>query len=580
MKNTKLFIFGSILAFSAQLSQAENLEQYAQKCDAEIGVTVPAFKCDEGSVVPGNIANSSGMCDTPAFLGGHGCSENSTIKVIHNSDDAYIVASCRWNGSAYNDIAVIQHNKNNGATCFYQALGSLPNSVPTPSNGTGGFWETPAGTAGINCVACHDNGPILRTPYMAAIETGPDIVPGKGALSGFNDHDSPYRFVGDDFQQWEVFDVDAANGCTSCHRMAVSATDGVLNQSRGAALDWGPKSVGLKPMPFMIDPIWMFPGIDSSNSVSVAAAQNLAQDLKDCAELVNPSLSGIQTPIAGCTVKRVPSIATKNLKAMTDGRAHRLMYGSSCIDIRGSESSPSNTGASVISWSCHGGVNQKWFLDSERNIVGGNGQCLTATGGGTDQVVLTTECDGSASQKWTIAGDIVSGGEVRNDLGKCLELIGNTLYARPCTSGSLQQFSYKRDESINIQVTKYSKTDPSFCLDLSGGADDEGTDIDGYWCDARGNQQWSLIHVGNNEYQMLSSHTGKCGAYENGRLKQYTCIDDDAQKFTLESHLDSKFNIKSAESNLCLSYQYPSSVVGFYNCNSSDPRQRWFESDY
>ena len=80
----------------------------------------------------------------------------------------------------YGDIAVIQHNRNNGATCFYQALGNLDGNVKAPSKGTSAWpWLTPAGTASIGCAGCHDNGPLIRSPYLTQI-TGPNALPGAG----------------------------------------------------------------------------------------------------------------------------------------------------------------------------------------------------------------------------------------------------------------------------------------------------------------------------------------------------------------------------------------------------------------
>ena len=85
--------------------------------------------------------------------------------MLPGSDDhAFAVAHCRKQGlgqGQYGDIAVIQHNRDNGATCFYQALAEwededtrtrvktpLNGDVKAPSKGTSAWqWLTPEKTA-------------------------------------------------------------------------------------------------------------------------------------------------------------------------------------------------------------------------------------------------------------------------------------------------------------------------------------------------------------------------------------------------------------------------------------------------
>src|SRR5262249_53546452 len=130
-------------------------------------------------------------CDKPNRLNRE-CDPKSRFQVL-KTGDAYIVAHCRKQGHGsgeYGDIAVIQYNTKNGATCFYQALGTLPGgkSVPSadpavmpvkaPSSGLSAWhWMKPSGTAFIGCVACHDNGPFIRSPYLNQV-TGRNALPG------------------------------------------------------------------------------------------------------------------------------------------------------------------------------------------------------------------------------------------------------------------------------------------------------------------------------------------------------------------------------------------------------------------
>ena len=178
---------------------------------------------------------SGDTCDEPNQLD-KACDPGSRFQVLTRTDDAYIVAHCRkksrdGNGPGqFGDIAVIQHNQKNGATCFYQGFGDkLSGQVKAPSKGGGpspppgawsGPWLRPFNTADIGCGGCHDNGPLIRSPYLNQVE-GSNAIPGKDDPS-FNRDPQPYAFVGKDFASWKAFKVDADNECTSCHRLGVN----------------------------------------------------------------------------------------------------------------------------------------------------------------------------------------------------------------------------------------------------------------------------------------------------------------------------------------------------------------------
>ena len=274
---------------------SDTLEGYAAKCDLAIGVTVPDFDCDAGTEVPiSNFAN--GKCDRPNRLNQE-CDPGSRFQVLTNSTDAQVVAHCRKQGLAagqYGDIAVIQYNRNNGAACFYQALGNLNGQVKAPSKGQGAWpWISPAGTANIRCGGCHDNGAFIRSPYITQ-DMGSNTMPGAGDFS-FN-RNQPYYWVGEDFAFWRASKVEVTgNLCNSCHRMGVSNISGMV---RGTALDFGIRATAASEVaknPHSQDsPIWMPPGqilFDQTNA-------NFAKAIHDCALA---SLQGGTLP-ANCTV--------------------------------------------------------------------------------------------------------------------------------------------------------------------------------------------------------------------------------------------------------------------------------------
>ena len=256
---------------------SQTLEQYAAQCDAEIGYTVSDFNCDHGTLVPTtNYANHK--CDRPNRLNQE-CDPGSRFQVLFDNTDAYAVAHCRKQDHAagrYGDIAVIQHNRKNGATCFYQALGNLSGDVKAPSKGRSAYsdWETPAGTASIGCAGCHDNGPLIRSPYLTQL-TGSNKLPGAGDTS-FN-RDQPYRFVGNDFASWQVLKVEVAgNLCNSCHRMGFNN----VRTHQGTALDLGLRATATSEVaknPHSTDsPIWMLPSSTYYSQTNEDAAKAIA----------------------------------------------------------------------------------------------------------------------------------------------------------------------------------------------------------------------------------------------------------------------------------------------------------------
>jgi hypothetical protein len=295
-------------------SQAESLKEYAAKCDQSIGITVPDFSCDAGTEVPTSIngqviqvtspPQTVSQCDRPNVLNRQ-CDPGSKFQVLVRTSDVQIVAHCRKIGKTsgkYADIAVIQYNRSNGATCFYQALADnmvdLDQAVKAPSKGLpaeGGYnWLTPMGTASIGCIGCHDNGAIVRSPYLNQI-TGANAIPGKDDNT-YNALTQPYALIGQDFATWAAYRVEiAGNTCNGCHRMGASFIptfmDGNMSgvSHSGTSQDLGIRATNMdQRSPFDLSvssgklahsatsPIWMIPGSISYSSANATAAQAIA----------------------------------------------------------------------------------------------------------------------------------------------------------------------------------------------------------------------------------------------------------------------------------------------------------------
>lgn len=308
-------VFSTVSFFCFTPASADELADFARACDVATQLTVPAFDCSAGTEVPLTHPNPPNgvygnlTCDEPNRLNRE-CDPGSKFQVLQRTNQGFVVGHCRNQGgnpARFGDIAVIQHNTQNGATCFYQALPAysqvtsvqspqLPDHVPSPSAGAGNpkFWMQPSEIAhsSFQCVSCHDNGAIVRSPYLAQLAVGKDALPG-ATDSSFNGASKPYRFVGPQFAHWKAYSVKIqGNACLGCHRL------GVNNQALaggGTAIDFGLRATSPTPEhgknPYTDDGnpatmeshIWMPPGRAFFDQPMRSAAEQVA----DCARRIS-----------------------------------------------------------------------------------------------------------------------------------------------------------------------------------------------------------------------------------------------------------------------------------------------------
>lgn len=316
MRPVKLLVLWIFIAASSLVYAGDALQDYALQCDEATGVTVTDFNCDNGTEVPDTHPTSTPprygdrteKCDRPNHLNKE-CDPGSRFQVLHEDDKAFVVAHCRKRGHArdnkkYKDIAVIQHSKKNGATCFYQALDeNLDGNTKAPSKGIGAWsWMAPKNTAAIGCGGCHDNGAIVRSPYMSQVadSTGKLLLPGANEAYTFNSKGDPYHFVGTDFATWKAFEVEVkGNECMDCHRVGVSNVPVTGHTgSSGTARDFGLRATakdqgltqtdGFNPKNTlgMNSPMWMVPNDPDGSKFETFSQKHAdaAKAVKDCAD--------------------------------------------------------------------------------------------------------------------------------------------------------------------------------------------------------------------------------------------------------------------------------------------------------
>jgi hypothetical protein len=87
----------ALASMASPTARADDLQDYAQQCDAAIGATVQDFDCDSGTEVPGQGSAPFAdhrNCDQPNRLNKQ-CDPGSHFQVLTRTDDAYVVAHCR-----------------------------------------------------------------------------------------------------------------------------------------------------------------------------------------------------------------------------------------------------------------------------------------------------------------------------------------------------------------------------------------------------------------------------------------------------------------------------------------------------
>lgn len=238
-----------------EISLAQSLSpinEMGNMCTAEIG-KIEAFSCLSGEIIPvtvNGVVPPSGTavdeCDHPSFLAPAYCNLYSRVGRLPSLDkdgnpdpDVQNAFICRRynnvtdpNNPDFYDVAIIQHRKSTGNTCFFQHLGSYTNAtrVPPPAEvpsqtpvghpTADSFWLEPARTAGIGCNNCHDMGPFIRSPYINQVKLSgtnePVIFPLPDLAMGQQQN---YRFLGDAFRFWGVPESIAPSGnrCAFCH---------------------------------------------------------------------------------------------------------------------------------------------------------------------------------------------------------------------------------------------------------------------------------------------------------------------------------------------------------------------------
>lgn len=303
---------GSMIGFAALLAVVHGAPTraappdratYAAQCAADMG-KIPGFNCMDGALldITVNGVSQTGLvpnCDKPVQLGlggGSQCVPFSRLLMLNTGNpNTTTVAICRKyfastgpDDTRFDDIAMIQHNKASGRTCFFQSKleASLNGTtVPSPQDTTpqaAAYWldNTTGGPNGITCTNCHAADPFIWSSFVLQ----------KADLSKWDPlgkYDSNFAGL---FGQYSKIFQPNNNGCTTCHRFGRGPT------ADTACNSFPTRYAGALPNATHPSDFMMPPGFGgSAASWHTTYDNNFAQVLRCCS---NPDLAECRTRLA------------------------------------------------------------------------------------------------------------------------------------------------------------------------------------------------------------------------------------------------------------------------------------------
>jgi hypothetical protein len=248
---------------------------HAEECAQVLG-PIPGFDCiADGDPVPITVDglpvdDTVGACDAPAMLDGS-CSPHSRVGALQgrhedgrDRPEVTFVFTCRSteaprpgdDGGRFHDVAMIGHNSQTGATCFFQSFPDGSSRVfPSPlAPAAEDVWQAPGPTADAGCHRCHAADPWIHSPWIDQVPSRD--LPGVPVVPATVGNDTPYHVVGTAFADWQLAHFDLPdNGCTACHRIGAGACGGLVAYAVGDPSP-APLTPGVDGVPWMPpDPI-------------------------------------------------------------------------------------------------------------------------------------------------------------------------------------------------------------------------------------------------------------------------------------------------------------------------------------
>lgn len=211
--------------------------EYARMCSSHVGVT-PTMNCADGVAIPIYVDGEEvfehqkpGRCDHFDFK--KTCSIGSKVGRLTGRDDqgnllpdvewVYFCRSTGPLGARYSSAQMIGHNRNTGATCFFEQgkqqdyfsfdeRGMLEGEFPGPEDPA---FDTVFIPPPVQCVECHEANPFIHNPWISGARLPGD--PSQPVVPEIIGPNTPYFVVGG--AEWNMRTVHIErNACLTCHR--------------------------------------------------------------------------------------------------------------------------------------------------------------------------------------------------------------------------------------------------------------------------------------------------------------------------------------------------------------------------
>lgn len=272
--------FLALLALASPAAAEQSFAGYAAQCARQVA-EIPPFDCGDGVLIPITVNGETPAeytrdmtCDRPGLLPNGAGSDGQCVpgsRILNLSTTTMqITAMCRQknirtpiDALAFNEIDVIAHNPATGATCWFQAEAPTGRSingarVPSPNAPDAAqFWAPVKDVLKADCGGCHDNDPIMYSPFIGQVW---------GQIA--TDPLGPYFHIAPEmgFATWPSLALHPRdNTCLGCHRIGIQETCGpLLDIATGAALPDGadahastfPGNTSMPPMHSFTQTAW------------------------------------------------------------------------------------------------------------------------------------------------------------------------------------------------------------------------------------------------------------------------------------------------------------------------------------
>ncbi|HUY51736.1 MAG TPA: ricin-type beta-trefoil lectin domain protein [Streptosporangiaceae bacterium] len=239
-----------------------------------------------------------------------------------------------------------------------------------------------------------------------------------------------------------------------------------------------------------------------------------------------------------------------------------------CLNDAGNSSA---NGTRVDIWTCNGSASQRWTIAADQTVRI-HGKCLSVSGSAKvngSKAVLET-CSGYASQRW-VPG---SGAQLVNGTaGKCL---GGSASGTNGAQAWIASCNGKANQKWTLPAGPVVSQIPGMCVDDKSDSTTNGNPVVIWSCDGHAAQKWTAEPDGTVRL------AGKClniaGTASGAGVNLYSCNGSAAQQWQLGADGAGQW-LKNPQSGLCLSDPSDTAASGAQlvigACSASDPGTAW-----